>query len=141
MTDTPRDRGKMVKPKPGAPAGGYPATPTPPHRRSPMEHERDAAPDLVERVAAKVDRFSLVQDFLAIEVVRHPHGEWVRHKDYAALSAALARREAVIAGLVEALQALRFEVLCTKRSPAGTLRMALARADAALAAAKEATND
>jgi hypothetical protein len=45
-----------------------------------------------------------------------------------------------VAALEEALEALRFEVMCIKRNRAGTLGMALDRAEAALAAMKGGGN-
>ncbi|MBK8909147.1 MAG: hypothetical protein IPM60_15060 [Rhodospirillales bacterium] len=54
MADS-RDRGKMVHPKHGAPAGGYQPAPAP-HQTCPMDHARDdvLTPAAIERIKAEV---------------------------------------------------------------------------------------
>ena len=61
-------------------------------------------------------------------------GSFYKESDIDALMARAEVAEAEVGRLREALEALRFEVLCIKRNRDGTLGMALDRADAALAA-------
>ena len=63
-----------------------------------------------------VKRFALIQEYLAIEVVRHPAGDWVRHEDYAALAA---ERDALKVQLAEARGALQRITWALLNSDAG----------------------
>jgi hypothetical protein len=103
--------------------------PTPPHRRSPFEHERDAAPDLVERVEriildAAIASFAPDHDgsfrkqaravvaLVLEEAVRtYDDGFWYRNPDAAAIRAEAESLDwrAQVGELSDQVKALRAE--------------------------------